>query len=124
MSTKADAYGSSLAVTLIGVFLNMATLLARSEIILVESSRSFATAVANFPVSFWTFCGVKVYCQHEWHKNHRLCRAYLDVCFNFDAKLLKMLNDGTIDRTTEVGMLVSDNTGLVSNSVVYVLKWL
>ena len=49
------AYGSVLLVTAIGVFLYAEMLLASSAMYLVESSRSFATLVASFPVSFWTF---------------------------------------------------------------------
>jgi hypothetical protein len=48
--------GSVLLVTPIGVFLNMEMLLASSLMSLAESSRSLATLVASFPVSFWTFC--------------------------------------------------------------------
>jgi len=48
-------HGSLLLVTAIGVFLKAEILLASSAMNLAESSRSFATLVASFPVSFWTF---------------------------------------------------------------------
>lgn len=47
-----STHGSLLFDTLIGVFLKMLTLVASSPIILVDSSRSLATLVANLPVSF------------------------------------------------------------------------
>jgi len=48
-------YGSSLVDTVMGEFLKMAMFLAKSEMSLVESSRSRATVVASLPVSFWMF---------------------------------------------------------------------
>jgi hypothetical protein len=45
-------HGSVLFVTAIGVFLKTDISLASSPMYLAESSRSFATLVASFPVSF------------------------------------------------------------------------
>jgi hypothetical protein len=41
----------------------------------------------------------------------------LDFCTQF----LEVLDDGMIDSTAEIRMLVSDNTGLIANSIVYIL---
>lgn len=49
-------------------------------------------------------------------------RKYLDVGFDLDAELLEVLYDGAVDRTAEVGVLVSDDTSLVADGVVYVLS--
>jgi hypothetical protein len=49
---EGGAYGSVLFVTAIGVFLYAEMLLASLAMHLVENSRSLATLVANFPVSF------------------------------------------------------------------------
>ena len=54
---KGGTYGSVLLVTAIGVFLYEEMLLAMYR---VESSRSFATLVASFPVAFWTFYSILV----------------------------------------------------------------
>lgn len=56
MESVMDTHGSVLLVTAIGAFLNAEISLASWATSLVESSRSFATFTANFPVSFWIFC--------------------------------------------------------------------
>ena len=43
------------------------------------------------------------------------------MSLDFSTKLLQMLNDRAIDRTSQVGMLVRNDAGLVANVVVYVL---
>jgi hypothetical protein len=50
------AYGSVLAVTCSGVFLNVWMSVVSWATRRADSSRSFATLVASLPVSFWTFC--------------------------------------------------------------------
>lgn len=47
--------------------------------------------------------------------------THLDMSLDFSTKLLQMLNDRAIDRTSQVGMLVRNDAGLVANVVVYVL---
>jgi hypothetical protein len=49
------AKGSSLADTAMGVWLTLPIARARSEMTLVDISRSRATEAASLPVSFWTF---------------------------------------------------------------------
>lgn len=50
-----ETYGSVLAVMFSGVFLSTVMFVPRSLINFAENSRSLATAVASFPVSFWMF---------------------------------------------------------------------
>lgn len=42
--------------------------------------------------------------------------------FDLGPELLKMLNDGAIDGTTKIGMLVRDDASLVSDATVDVLR--
>lgn len=45
----------------------------------------------------------------------------LDVSLDLGAELLEVLDDGSLDRLCEVGVMVSDDTGLVADAVVDVL---
>ena len=43
------------------------------------------------------------------------------MSFDLNSKLLQMLHNGSVDRATEVGMLVRDRTSLVAYLIVHVL---
>ena len=113
-----ETYGSVLLVTAIGVFLYAEMLLASSEMYLVESSRSLATLVANFPVSFWTFCKSIQYGKSSFKQQ----RLNLDMSLDFRSDFLQMLDDGTFDCTTEISMLIGDDACFISNAIVHVLS--
>lgn len=55
MTDMLTAKGSSLALTDMGVWLTLPMARLRSEMTLVDISRSLATEAASLPVSFWTF---------------------------------------------------------------------
>jgi hypothetical protein len=82
-----------------------------------DSSRSLATLVASFPVSFWMFCldlsATRSHCFRVSHLNMRL---------DFSAKLLEVLHDRSIDRSAQIRVLVGNAPRLFSNSVVYILS--
>lgn len=44
------------------------------------------------------------------------------MSFNLGPQLLKVLDDGTVDGASEVGVLISYDTGLVSNLIENILK--
>ena len=46
---------------------------------------------------------------------------YLYVRFNFSMKFLQVLNDGAVDGSTQICMLVGDGTRFVANAIVYIL---
>ena len=48
--------------------------------------------------------------------------VYLYVGFNFSPKLLKVLDDGGMYRTTKVCMLVCYDASFISYIIVYVLQ--
>ena len=48
--------------------------------------------------------------------------ADFDVSLYLYAQFLKMLYYGTIDCTTEVGVLIRDDTGFVADAIIYILK--
>lgn len=41
--------------------------------------------------------------------------------FNFSMKFLQVLNDGAVDGSTQICMLVGDGTRFVANAIVYIL---
>lgn len=45
----------------------------------------------------------------------------LDVCLDLQPKLLQVLDNRTVNRSTQVGMVVRHNTGLIADAVVYIL---
>ncbi len=47
---------------------------------------------------------------------------YLDVRLDLDAKLLEMLNDGAINRSSQVSVLVSNGTSPVTNLIIDILQ--
>ena len=47
--------------------------------------------------------------------------TYLDVCLDLDPKLLQVLNNGAVDGTAQIGMLISYGTGPVPDLIVHVL---
>jgi hypothetical protein len=91
-------------------------LLASSAMYRVDNSRSFATLVASFPVSFCTF-----YELSSTPGMEKSGSGYLDMGFDFRSYFLQMLDDGTFDCTTKICMLICNNASLVSNSIVNVL---
>lgn len=113
------AHGSDLAVTCSGVFLKVLISVASWATRRADSSRSFATLVASFPVSFWTFC------ERNYIKLDMIpmCAAMadFDVSLYLYAQFLEMLYYGTIDCTTEVGVLICDDTGFVADTIIYIL---
>lgn len=82
-----------------------------------ENSRSFATLVASFPVSFWIFYAVPLIIMTR-QKHH----TYLDMGLDLHTKLLQVLNNGTVNRTAKVGMLISNSPRFIPDLVVYILK--
>ena len=61
-------------------------------------------------------------CQYIQHRIHSASMPDLDVCFNLYAKLLKVLNNRTVNSATEVGVLVSNDTSLISDSIINILQ--
>lgn len=58
----------------------------------------------------------------RWNRSMSVMwRAYLNMGLDLNPELLEVLDDRAVNRTAEVGVLVSDNTSLVANGVVYVL---
>lgn len=53
----------------------------------------------------------------------RVCAATadFDVSLYLYAQFLKMLYYGTVDCTTEVGVLIRNNTGFVADAIIYIL---
>jgi hypothetical protein len=47
--------------------------------------------------------------------------ADLDVSLYLYAQFLEMLYYGTVDCTTEVGVLIRDDTGFVADAIIYIL---
>jgi hypothetical protein len=84
-----------------------------------DSSRSFATLVASLPVSFWTFC------EQNYIKLDMIsictATADFDVSLYLYAQFLEMLYYGTVDCTTEVCVLICDDTGFVADAIIYIL---
>jgi hypothetical protein len=113
------AHGSVLAVTCSGVFLKVLMSVASWATRRADSSRSFATLVASLPVSFWTFC------ERNYIKSDMIpmcaTAADFDMSLYLYAQFLKMLHYGTIDCTTEVGVLICDDTGFVADAIIYIL---
>jgi hypothetical protein len=48
--------------------------------------------------------------------------ADFDVSLYLYAQFLEMLYYGTVDCTTEVGVLIRDDTGFVADAIIYILK--
>jgi hypothetical protein len=48
--------------------------------------------------------------------------ADFDVSLYLYLQFLKMLYYGTVDCTTEVGVLICDDTGFVADAIIYILK--
>src|SRR5882762_7591867 len=84
-----------------------------------DSSCSFATLVASFLVSFWTFCEQN-YINLDMIP---MCAAMadFDVSLYLYAQFLEMLYYGTIDCTTKVSVLICDDTGFVVDTIIYIL---
>jgi hypothetical protein len=47
--------------------------------------------------------------------------ADFDVSLYLYAQFLEMLYYGTVDSTTEVGVLIRDDTGFVADAIIYIL---
>lgn len=90
----------------------------RSAMYLVESSRSLATLMASFPVSFCMFCDETLIKERLQHR----AMANLDVRLDFCPNLLKMLNDGTFNGTSQISVLIRDKASFVSDSIIDVLR--
>ena len=85
----------------------------------VDSSRSFATLVASLPVSFWTFC--KPGRSIETHIV-QAADADLNVGLYLYAQFLEVLDYRSVNGTTKVGVLICNNTSLVPDAIVHILK--
>lgn len=109
-------HGSSLAVTAIGVFFNMVIERARSVMTFVDISRSLATDCKAM--------GGNSQRKRSDHsprpvKTHSselsgIHLDVLDVSLDFSSELVQVLDDGSLDSLCEVGMVVGDDTCLLS----------